>query len=262
MQSLRHVGPGSVYAFNLTLSLFFLPQCTVSKSNLGVVALQHLSPNVLYYTSKHSMSSLPSEKDDIHSSARLEAQRSNDSSQPGMPIYHRRLANPAPLGLLSFATSVFLVSLAGMGTRGVEAPNIIITTMIFFGGICQYIAGIMEFVTGNTVSPLLVPLPSCATLMTGSIAGSDSLLFICWLQRRLRPYLRTRHWRVGRVHRRSNWQTVAGARSGISATHMGLVSPKRHIHYCCDAGIVVALAGTAVLRSRASAARCWLHRGK
>ncbi|CAF9940200.1 hypothetical protein IMSHALPRED_001787 [Imshaugia aleurites] len=97
------------------------------------------------------MSSSPSAKDDIHCSALLEAQHPNDSSQPGMPIYHRRLANPAPLGLLSFATSVFLVSLTGMGTRGVEAPNIIVTTMICFGGICQYIAGIMEFVTGNTL---------------------------------------------------------------------------------------------------------------
>ena len=104
------------------------------------------------------MSSSPSEKDDIHSPAHLEAQGNSDSSQPGMPIYHRRLANPAPLGLLSFATSVFLLSLAGMGTRGVEAPNIIITSMIFFGGICQYIAGIMAFVTGNTVSPPMVPL--------------------------------------------------------------------------------------------------------
>ena len=93
------------------------------------------------------------EKEDICTSVGLEAQRTNDSSQPGMPVYHRRLANPAPLGFLSFATSVFLVSLTGMGTRGVEAPNIIITTMIFFGGVCQYVAGIMEFVTGNTVSP-------------------------------------------------------------------------------------------------------------
>lgn len=133
-----------------------------------MIAIVKLSPTGLDYISKHSMSSLPSEKNDIHSSSRLEAQRSDDSSQPGMPIYHRRLANPAPLGLLSFATSVFLVSLTGMGTRGVEAPNIIITTMIFFGGICQYIAGIMEFVAGNTVSPLRGPLLPHATLTTDS----------------------------------------------------------------------------------------------
>ena len=96
--------------------------------------------------------------------------------------------------------------------------------------------------------------------MTRLIAGSDSLLFIWWFQRRVRPYLRTRHGGVGRVHRRGNWQAVAGARSGVGAAHMGLVYPERHIYHCCDADIVVALAGTAVLRSRANAARCWLYR--
>ena len=50
--------------------------------DLGVVALQHLNTNVLYYTSKHSMSFSPSEKDDIRSPEHLEAQGSNDSSQP------------------------------------------------------------------------------------------------------------------------------------------------------------------------------------
>ena len=157
------------------------------------------------------MSSTPSEKDDLRSSTRLEAQRTNDTSQPGMPIYHRRLANPAPLGLLSFATSVFLVSITGMGTRGVEAPNIIITTMIFFGGICQYIAGIMEFVTGNTVSPLVSPVLPCAALMTGGIAGSDYLLCICRLQCRLCTYLHPGHWRAGCLHRYRNWQAITGA---------------------------------------------------
>ncbi|KAL9069539.1 MAG: hypothetical protein Q9161_005457 [Pseudevernia consocians] len=125
------------------------------------------------------MSSSSTEKDDIRSSARLEAQRTDDSSQPGMPIYHRRFANPAPLGLLSFATSVFLVSLTGMGTRGVQTPNIIVTTMIFFGGICQYIAGIMEFVAGNTVRPTSL-LPLGATLFS-AYAGFNvayALIFI------------------------------------------------------------------------------------
>jgi len=132
-----------------------------------VIVVQHRSPNILYPTLKPSMSS-SSEKDDIRTSARLEAQETNDSSQPGMPVYHRRLGNPAPLGLLAFATSVFLVSITGMGTRGVEAPNIIITTMIFFGGVCQYIAGIMEFVAGNMVSSHpWSPLLPCAMLMTG-----------------------------------------------------------------------------------------------
>ena len=30
----------------------------------------------------------------------------DDRSQPSLPVVHRRLANPAPLGLLSFATGM------------------------------------------------------------------------------------------------------------------------------------------------------------
>lgn len=60
------------------------------------------------------MSSSP-KKGEAGSPGSLEAQYTNDTSQPGMPIYHRHLANPATLGLLSFATSVFLVSLTGIG---------------------------------------------------------------------------------------------------------------------------------------------------
>jgi len=31
----------------------------------------------------------------------------NDTSQPALPVVHRNFANPAPLGLLSFATGMF-----------------------------------------------------------------------------------------------------------------------------------------------------------
>ena len=78
-------------------------------------------------------------------------------SQPALPVVHRRFANPAPLGLLSFSTSVFLISLLNVNPQGVVHQNVIVSTMIFFGGICQYIAGIMEFVAGNTVSLSAVP---------------------------------------------------------------------------------------------------------
>lgn len=62
----------------------------------------------------------------------------------------RRLANPAPLGLLSFATGIFLISSFGVHARGIQTPNVMISVLIFFGGVCQYIVGIMEFVNGNT----------------------------------------------------------------------------------------------------------------
>ena len=76
----------------------------------------------------------------------------NDTSQPALPVVHRKFANPAPLGLLAFATSIFLISLYGVNARGITTPNVFVGLLIFFGGICQIIAGIMEFVAGNTVS--------------------------------------------------------------------------------------------------------------
>lgn len=71
--------------------------------------------------------------------------------QPSLPVIHRSFANPAPLGLLSFATGVFLLSLLGVHARGIVEKNILVGVFVFFGGICQFISGIMEFVAGNTV---------------------------------------------------------------------------------------------------------------
>lgn len=76
----------------------------------------------------------------------------DDRSQPALPVVHRSFANPAPLGLLSFATGVFLISIFGVHARSVQTPNVIIAVLMFFGGVCQFIGGIMEFISGNTVS--------------------------------------------------------------------------------------------------------------
>ena len=86
-----------------------------------------------------------------------------DSAQPTLPNTHRRFANPAPLGMFGFATSLMLISFFGVGARGATTPNIIVGPLIFFGGIGQYISGIMEFVSGNTVSmpPLTMPHFAC-----------------------------------------------------------------------------------------------------
>lgn len=75
----------------------------------------------------------------------------DNRDQPALPVVHRSFANPAPLGLLSFATGVFLLSMLGVHARGITEPNMVVGVMIFFGGICQFISGIMEFVAGNTV---------------------------------------------------------------------------------------------------------------
>lgn len=89
--------------------------------------------------------------------------------QPGstllMPATHtlqQRPANPAPLGLLSIATIFFLLACYGVQARGVTAPNIFIGTVVFFGGLGQTIAGLMDFVAGNTVS---FPPPTVAAMV-------------------------------------------------------------------------------------------------
>ncbi|KAJ5108240.1 hypothetical protein N7456_004915 [Penicillium angulare] len=74
----------------------------------------------------------------------------NDRSQPSLPVYHRTFASPSPLGLISFATDIFLISVLGLHARGVTAPNVMVGCLIFYGGVGQFIAGIMEFITGNT----------------------------------------------------------------------------------------------------------------
>ncbi|KAF7864292.1 uncharacterized protein EAF02_010260 [Botrytis sinoallii] len=81
----------------------------------------------------------------------------DDRTQPSLPIVHRLFANPSPLGLLSFATGIFLISIFGVNVRGVATPNVLIGVLVFFGGVCQFIAGIMEFFSGNTFGATVFP---------------------------------------------------------------------------------------------------------
>ncbi|GAA5894973.1 acetate uptake transporter family protein [Sporobolomyces salmoneus] len=81
-----------------------------------------------------------------------------DNTQTGFPIYHRKLANPAPLGLCGFALTTFMLSLINgkfslietLGARGVNVPNVVVGPALFYGGLAQLLAGMWEFATGNT----------------------------------------------------------------------------------------------------------------
>ncbi|GAA5920522.1 hypothetical protein JCM1841_003464 [Sporobolomyces salmonicolor] len=73
-----------------------------------------------------------------------------DTSQPAFPTYHRRFANPAPLGLSAFALTTFLLSLINVGARGVSVPNVVVGPALFYGGLGQLLAGMWEFACGNT----------------------------------------------------------------------------------------------------------------
>jgi hypothetical protein len=60
----------------------------------------------------------------------------------------KKLANPAPLGLLGFGMTTILLNLAN---AGVYQLNIMVAAMGFaLGGLAQIIAGLLEFKQGNT----------------------------------------------------------------------------------------------------------------
>ncbi len=58
------------------------------------------------------------------------------------------LANPAPLGLMGFGMTTILLNMHNLGLFGFN--SIILAMGIFYGGIAQIIAGMMEFRKGNT----------------------------------------------------------------------------------------------------------------
>lgn len=59
-----------------------------------------------------------------------------------------KLANPAPLGLMGFGMTTMLLNIHNAGFFPISA--MILAMGIFYGGIAQVIAGIMEFRKGNT----------------------------------------------------------------------------------------------------------------
>ncbi|KAK7688326.1 hypothetical protein QCA50_008698 [Cerrena zonata] len=66
----------------------------------------------------------------------------------------RKIANPAPLGLFSFASTTFILSLYNVGARGINVPNLVVGMALGVGGLAQFCAGMWEFATGNTFGAL------------------------------------------------------------------------------------------------------------
>ncbi|KAG6331275.1 hypothetical protein ID866_7813 [Astraeus odoratus] len=70
--------------------------------------------------------------------------------------YHRqaprptKIANPGSLGLFSFASTTFILSLYNVNARHVSTPNVVLGMAIFCGGLAQLLAGMWEFPRGNT----------------------------------------------------------------------------------------------------------------
>jgi len=60
-----------------------------------------------------------------------------------------RIANPAALGLFSFASTTLMLSLYNLQTLGITTPNIVVGMAVFCGGLAQLLAGMWEFPKGN-----------------------------------------------------------------------------------------------------------------
>ena len=70
---------------------------------------------------------------------------------PGFPTsYHRKLANPSPIGLLGFGVTTLVLSLFNLHARGVESTQAVVTLAVMTGGLSQWLAGIYEAFAGGS----------------------------------------------------------------------------------------------------------------
>ena len=61
------------------------------------------------------------------------------------------LADPAPLGLMGFGLTTFILSLVNAGVlKGAGDVKVVIGLAVFYGGLAQLLAGMWEFRNGNT----------------------------------------------------------------------------------------------------------------
>jgi len=60
------------------------------------------------------------------------------------------IANPATLGLFSFASTTFILSFYNVTIDGITTPNVVVGMACFCGGLAQFLAGMWEFPRNNT----------------------------------------------------------------------------------------------------------------
>lgn len=62
----------------------------------------------------------------------------------------KSFANPAPLGLIGFASTTWLLSMHNAGWFGGDVIGLVLAMAFAFGGTAQFVAGILEYPKGNT----------------------------------------------------------------------------------------------------------------
>ncbi|HEY8882135.1 MAG TPA: acetate uptake transporter [Dermatophilaceae bacterium] len=66
------------------------------------------------------------------------------------PAFGATFADPGPLGLGAFAMTTFFLSSVNAGWLPKTAEGVVLGLALFYGGIAQLLAGMWEFVKGNT----------------------------------------------------------------------------------------------------------------
>lgn len=64
------------------------------------------------------------------------------------------LADPGPLGLAGFAGTTFVLSVVNTNMLGASVQGVVLGLALFYGGLAQLLAGMWEFVKGNTFGAL------------------------------------------------------------------------------------------------------------
>jgi succinate-acetate transporter protein len=96
-----------------------------------------------------------------------------DTSQPAFPVFHRKFANPAPLGLMAFGGTTILLSLYNLSARDIHTPNVLVGVAMFYGGLCQIVCGVLEWACGNSFG-------TCAFTGYGAFWMSWAAIQIPW----------------------------------------------------------------------------------
>jgi len=83
-------------------------------------------------------------KSDHHLMALVDSSHSPETHITSAKVSRPRFGNPKPLGLFAFALTTTVLSLINLHSRGVTTPNIVVGLGLAYGGVAQFIAGILE----------------------------------------------------------------------------------------------------------------------
>jgi succinate-acetate transporter protein len=74
----------------------------------------------------------------------------DQAAEPRGGTVAARIADPGPLGLAAFAMTTFFLSSVNAGWLPKSVEGVVLGLALFYGGIAQLLAGMWEFVKGNT----------------------------------------------------------------------------------------------------------------